>query len=78
MIYEYACKDCDHRFEVWAKISDPAPANCPKCHSLRLEKVIFATNFALKGSGWYTTDYKRASSGGSSGSSSTASVGSEG
>ncbi len=62
MIYEYACKDCEHRFEVWAKVSDPAPESCPKCQSAKLEKVIFATSFALKGSGWYTTDYKRAGS----------------
>jgi len=59
MIYEYACQDCEHRFEVWAKIADPAPESCPKCQSAKLEKVIFATNFALKGSGWYTTDYKK-------------------
>jgi putative FmdB family regulatory protein len=60
MIYEYACNDCNHRFEVWAKVSDPAPNECPECQSSQLEKVIFATNFALKGSGWYTSDYKRA------------------
>jgi putative FmdB family regulatory protein len=59
MIYEYGCKSCEHRFEVWAKISDPAPESCPKCSLPHVEKVISATSFALKGSGWYTTDYKR-------------------
>ncbi|MEO5667523.1 MAG: zinc ribbon domain-containing protein [Bdellovibrionota bacterium] len=62
MIYEYACKDCEHRFEVWAKVSDPAPTECPECKSSNLEKVIGHTSFALKGSGWYTTDYKKKTS----------------
>lgn len=70
MIYEYACQDCQNRFEVWAKVSDPAPSACPACQSSKLEKVIFATNFALKGSGWYTTDYKKKSESSSSSSSS--------
>lgn len=57
MIYEYKCNDCDHQFEVWAKVSDPAPSECPSCKSAQLEKVIFATNFALKGGGWYAQGY---------------------
>ncbi len=60
MIYEYGCNDCGHRFEVWAKVSDPAPDTCPQCHLPHIEKIISATSFALKGSGWYTSDYKRA------------------
>jgi putative FmdB family regulatory protein len=61
MIYEYKCGDCEKVHEVWAKMSDPAPAHCPECQSPKLEKVISATSFALKGSGWYTTDYKKSS-----------------
>lgn len=57
MIYEYKCNDCEHQFEVWAKVSDPAPAFCPSCKSSKLEKVIFAANFALKGGGWYAQGY---------------------
>ena len=57
MIYEYRCNDCENQFEVWAKVADPAPEACPKCSSPKLEKVIFATNFALKGGGWYAGGY---------------------
>lgn len=59
MIYEYKCSDCTELFEVWAKMSDAPPAACPKCESPKIERVISVTSFALKGSGWYTTDYKR-------------------
>jgi len=64
MIYEYGCGHCGHRFEVWAKMSDPAPTVCPQCEAsgeaANIQKIISASSFALKGSGWYTTDYKRA------------------
>jgi len=62
MIYEYKCSDCGEISEVWAKMSDPAPEACPKCqHKGTLEKIISSTSFALKGTGWYTTDYKKKS-----------------
>jgi len=61
MIYDYRCEDCQNVFEVWAKVADPAPEACPKCASPKLVKVISAPAFALKGSGWYTTDYKKSS-----------------
>ncbi|MBS1984383.1 MAG: zinc ribbon domain-containing protein [Bdellovibrionales bacterium] len=62
MIYEYKCEDCGKVHEVWAKMSDPAPTECPFCKSAKLEKVISATSFSLKGTGWYTTDYKKSGS----------------
>jgi putative FmdB family regulatory protein len=62
-IYEYHCTACDHTFEEWQKITDPPVQKCPKCSKKKVEKMISATSFALKGSGWYATDY-----GGKSGS----------
>ena len=60
MIYEYKCQSCGKVQEVWQKISDPAPEACTECHSKgTFERIISATSFALKGSGWYTTDYKK-------------------
>lgn len=59
MIYEYKCQACEKVQEVWAKLSDPPPAACAFCGKGPLEKLISATAFALKGSGWYTTDYKQ-------------------
>jgi putative FmdB family regulatory protein len=62
MIYEYKCTECEGVSEVWAKMSDPAPEVCPKCKARgKLEKIISSTSFALKGTGWYTTDYKKKS-----------------
>lgn len=42
-IFEYACRDCGHEFEALTRSSD-AP-ECPRCHSVQLEKKlsVFAT-----------------------------------
>ena len=58
-IYEYQCSVCGHKFDELQKI-DAAPLKiCPKCHKRTLKKLISASNFHLKGSGWYKTDYKK-------------------
>ena len=64
-IYEYKCVKCNQVDEVWQKISDPAPQGCSVCGA-QVEKLMSMTSFALKGSGWYTTDYKRAAGAGAS------------
>jgi putative FmdB family regulatory protein len=56
-IYEYACGACGHRFEEWQKMSDPPVRTCPKCKSKKVEKLISATSFTLKGGGWYADLY---------------------
>ena len=55
-IYEYQCKKCHKIEEVWLKMSDPAPRKCPACGG-SLKKIISATAFQLKGSGWYKDLY---------------------
>tara|TARA_R110000751_G_scaffold69943_1_gene141911 strand:- start:108 stop:455 length:348 start_codon:yes stop_codon:yes gene_type:complete len=30
-IYDYYCKECDHRFEIFKKMDDPNPSQCPSC-----------------------------------------------
>ena len=57
-IYEYRCTACGHQFEVIQKISEAAPDKCPECHKSKLEKMVSAAGFQLKGSGWYVTDFK--------------------
>ncbi|NCN27295.1 zinc ribbon domain-containing protein [bacterium] len=60
MIYEYRCNECQEVSEFSMKMSDPHPEACPKCGEKgALERIISKTSFALKGSGWYTTDYKK-------------------
>ncbi len=57
-IYEYACKQCEHEFDVLQKMSDPVLTDCPECGESALRKLISAPSFRLKGSGWYETDFK--------------------
>lgn len=57
-IYEYQCQACQHQFDAIQKISDPRLTQCPKCQQNSLQKLISASGFQLKGSGWYESDYK--------------------
>jgi putative FmdB family regulatory protein len=59
-VYEYECSACGGRFELMQKFSDPAPAVCQLCKAEGVRKVLSATSFVLKGSGWYATDYPSA------------------
>ena len=57
-IYEFCCHNCGHEFELLQKISDPLPSECPNCDKADVQKLVSATSFRLKGSGWYETDFK--------------------
>lgn len=57
-IYGYACKSCDHAFDVLQKMSDPRLVDCPECGESSLQKQLSAPKFRLKGEGWYETDFK--------------------
>jgi putative FmdB family regulatory protein len=68
-IYEYQCDKCGV-FEVTQRITESALKRCPTCKG-KVERIISQTSFVLKGSGWYATDYARASKGESKGESAT-------
>jgi len=55
-IYEYQCQKCSEVFEIFHKIDEECNAACPKCLG-PAKKLISATNFILKGSGFYVNDY---------------------
>ena len=57
-IYEYHCQACHHDFEKLQKISDEPLVDCPDCAKPTLTKMMSASAFRLKGSGWYETDFK--------------------
>lgn len=57
-IYEYKCQVCHHQLEAFQKMSDSPLTDCPKCGKSSLEKVVSSTQFQLKGTGWYVTDFK--------------------
>ncbi|HEY7099945.1 MAG TPA: FmdB family zinc ribbon protein [Terriglobales bacterium] len=67
-LYEYECKKCGHRFERIQKFSDPHVTKCPKCKG-KVEQLLSAPAVQFKGSGWYVTDYAKASSGSANGDS---------
>ena len=55
-IYEYECNKCNEIFEIFHKIDEECKVACPKCLG-PARKLISATNFVLKGSGFYVNDY---------------------
>ncbi len=57
-IYGYACKSCEHTFDVLQKMNDPVLVDCPDCGTANLRKQLSAPKFRLKGKGWYETDFK--------------------
>ena len=57
-IYEYQCEACEHRFEKIQKMSDEPLVDCPQCQAPKLNKLVSAAAFRLKGKGWYETDFK--------------------
>ena len=56
-IYEYRCAKCGE-FEIMQRITEPPLSACPTCRR-KVTKLISASGFHLKGSGWYLTDYAR-------------------
>lgn len=55
--YEYACKACDHRFEIVQSFSEDALTTCPDCERDELRKVYNAAGIIFKGDGWHIKDY---------------------
>jgi putative FmdB family regulatory protein len=52
--YEYECKRCHAVFEAEHSIREVLTTH--ECGG-DLVRLISSSNFALKGTGWYTTDY---------------------
>lgn len=57
-IFEYQCNTCDTDFEKLIKSSNQDPIVCVNCKSDDVTKKISTASFALKGTGWYKTDFK--------------------
>jgi putative FmdB family regulatory protein len=64
-IYEYRCTECGFQKEHLQKMSDAPLSTCPECGKGAYSKLLSAAGFQLKGSGWYATDFKNGSKGGS-------------
>lgn len=61
-IYAYQCSACGHAADEMQKMSDAPLTVCPSCGASAYTKQLTAAGFALKGSGWYATDFKGGSS----------------
>ncbi len=84
--YDYRCRKCGHRFELFHSIKDETPKRCPKCGGRAVRVPAGGAGLLFKGSGFYVTDYRSKSykerakqdKGGSSGGSGGSGSGSSG
>lgn len=58
-IYEYTCPNCNHQFEQIRAVRNADDATCPACGEDHVRRLVSASAFQFKGSGWYITDYAR-------------------
>ena len=61
-IYEYKCEKCNATFEAMQSISEKPLKTCNGlgCNNKdngKVHRLVSASGFILKGSGWYTSDY---------------------
>jgi putative FmdB family regulatory protein len=57
-LYDYACPNCEHRFELKQSFRDPVTTACPRCGA-ESRRVIHAPQVVYKGDGFYTSDQRR-------------------
>jgi putative FmdB family regulatory protein len=57
--YDYECKACYHRWELFQSIKAEPEKKCPKCGKRQAQRVIGpGAGIIFKGSGFYQTDYR--------------------
>ena len=59
--YEYECTKCGHTFEAFQSMKDEPLSSCPKCRGRVRRLIGGGIGVIFKGSGFYTTDYKKSS-----------------
>lgn len=59
--YAYACKECNHAFDIQQSFSDDSLTVCPECGGT-LRKKFNSVGVVFKGSGFYRTDSRSTSS----------------
>jgi len=55
-LYEYLCHRCGKNIEVLQKFADEPLTLHPECGG-EVERLVSASAFKFKGSGWYVNDY---------------------
>ncbi len=66
-IYRYECKRCGAEFRVLVSRGDGALIRCTACGSHEVTRLLPRFGVVYKGSGFYTTEYRRKPSGSSEG-----------
>lgn len=61
-IYDYRCDHCGHAFSRVQSFTDSSLERCPSCGK-RPRRLIAAPAIVFKGSGWYSTDSRKATGG---------------
>ena len=54
--YQYACRSCNHRFDVVQGFDESALTTCPDCGEEQLRKLFGNVGVVFKGSGFYRND----------------------
>lgn len=57
--YEYKCTKCTHEYEKFEPITAKPEGSCPECGGSSQRKISLGSGIIFKGSGFYTTDYKK-------------------
>jgi putative FmdB family regulatory protein len=59
-LYVYACETCGHGFEIRQRFGDDPLSTCPECAG-HIRRVVQPVGIVFKGSGFYKTDSRSAS-----------------
>lgn len=65
--YEYKCTKCEEMFEVFQKMSAEPLKTCAVCGGDLVKLISGGLGIIFKGNGFYTTDYRKSASTGSTG-----------
>lgn len=57
-LYEYECSGCAARFERRHSVHEDPLKVCPACGA-QVRRLYYPVGIIFKGSGFYTTDYRR-------------------
>lgn len=56
--YDYECKNCGYKFEMFQKMTDEPIKKCPNCGENVKRLIGAGAGPIFKGKGFYQTDYK--------------------
>ncbi len=57
--YDYECRECGHRWELFQQMKENPKRKCPECGRLKARRLIGpGAGIIFKGSGFYQTDYR--------------------